>query len=319
MDTPAKEQPLRPAALVRSYLPAIIASCEADPTGNELADLLDSEYSKATFGLGKGLAFFRLVDGPTRPKHYAATKYPVGPDQVWLTQEWFDKHVPMFLKFLVGKHLVTAEEEEELAAQVATTPSKPTSGKPAGKALYPYKTVGDVHNTFTRNVLSRLRETEINTWAITLDYFDHRCAYCRRPAHKLQKDHVYSLNQEVLGEHRMGNLVPACGTCNSKKDDINFRDWLPTYVGEIDAAERITAIDRYMRTHAYVPLGESPGFDTAAATQLIKNYRAILQELSDQCVEELQALMRSAEQAGAEDLGMEHLSPGHDGSAGAPT
>ena len=52
-------------------------------------------------------------------------------------------------------------------------------------------------------------------WKAILEYFNHRCAYCRRAGLKLTKDHVIAIVRG--GGHTAENVVPACQRCNSMK------------------------------------------------------------------------------------------------------
>lgn len=54
-------------------------------------------------------------------------------------------------------------------------------------------------------------------WQETLEYFGNACAYCLRTDVKLTQDHVTAASKG--GAHAIGNLVPACKSCNSKKKD----------------------------------------------------------------------------------------------------
>lgn len=51
-------------------------------------------------------------------------------------------------------------------------------------------------------------------WAVIADTFGRRCVYCRR-ATELTQDHVVPLSKG--GNHTASNVVPACRSCNSKK------------------------------------------------------------------------------------------------------
>lgn len=54
-------------------------------------------------------------------------------------------------------------------------------------------------------------------WLNILEVFDHCCAYCLRKDQKLTMDHVIPVSKE--GEHTEENIVPACKSCNSRKND----------------------------------------------------------------------------------------------------
>ena len=53
-------------------------------------------------------------------------------------------------------------------------------------------------------------------WATLLTTYDNRCAYCKKRK-KLTVDHVIPLSKG--GINTIGNIVPACGSCNSSKCD----------------------------------------------------------------------------------------------------
>ena len=52
-------------------------------------------------------------------------------------------------------------------------------------------------------------------WRQILMDFNHRCAYCLRGDVPLQQEHMQPLSK--LGEHAVGNVIPACAPCNYKK------------------------------------------------------------------------------------------------------
>ena len=64
-------------------------------------------------------------------------------------------------------------------------------------------------------------------------------------------EHVIPINRTSLGEHRLGNLVPACRSCNAKKADQDYRAFLA------QETDRIAAIEAHMAKHDYVPIGEN--------------------------------------------------------------
>lgn len=60
-------------------------------------------------------------------------------------------------------------------------------------------------------------------WLRLVARYQHRCAYCneRRP---LTKDHVIPVSRG--GRHAIGNILPACQSCNSSKRDDLLVYWL---------------------------------------------------------------------------------------------
>ncbi|GAB2810396.1 HNH endonuclease signature motif containing protein [Lentzea nigeriaca] len=50
------------------------------------------------------------------------------------------------------------------------------------------------------------------------------CAYCGAPAASLQKDCVQAISRG--GRYTLGNVVPACGSCNASKCNAEVTGWL---------------------------------------------------------------------------------------------
>lgn len=55
------------------------------------------------------------------------------------------------------------------------------------------------------------------------DRFDSRCAYCCKPSDHMEIDHVVPLSRG--GRHAIGNLLPACRTCNRRKSARLLIEW----------------------------------------------------------------------------------------------
>ena len=67
---------------------------------------------------------------------------------------------------------------------------------------------------------ARLLDAPVNDltpaqWEDIKNTFNHRCAYCKRKMKRLTMDHITPLIKG--GSHTMQNVVPACKSCNSKK------------------------------------------------------------------------------------------------------
>lgn len=54
-------------------------------------------------------------------------------------------------------------------------------------------------------------------WAELKEYFNFRCAYCLESVEVLTQDHIVPVSKGGL--HAAENIVPACGSCNSRKRD----------------------------------------------------------------------------------------------------
>lgn len=62
-------------------------------------------------------------------------------------------------------------------------------------------------------------------WSRMLAIYDHRCAYCGSDGYgeTLHMDHVVPLARG--GRHAIGNVVPACPSCNYSKNDRLVTEW----------------------------------------------------------------------------------------------
>jgi hypothetical protein len=64
-------------------------------------------------------------------------------------------------------------------------------------------------------------------WAAILAYFNHRCAYCHRPASEvgtLAQEHMLPLSRR--GTNHARNIVPSCQPCNSSKRHRTPLEWI---------------------------------------------------------------------------------------------
>lgn len=52
-------------------------------------------------------------------------------------------------------------------------------------------------------------------WKAIKEHYGHRCVYCGRKMQRLTQDHIIPLSKG--GTHTVQNVVPACLSCNSKK------------------------------------------------------------------------------------------------------
>ena len=78
-----------------------------------------------------------------------------------------------------------------------------------------------------------------------------KCAYCDSDAETW--DHVFATvrHSEFSGAgHRLGNLLPCCKPCNSKKGNKHWKDYvLRRAEDELHKASRIKTIEAYLAAH----------------------------------------------------------------------
>lgn len=96
-----------------------------------------------------------------------------------------------------------------------------------------------------------------------LDFFDNECCYCG--AHvglqNSNQDHLIPVNKQSLGLHAWGNIVPACQSCNSKKQQKNWESYLSICcAGEVELeASRKVKLLQFMEQYKYEPNIELAG------------------------------------------------------------
>lgn len=243
-------------ALVRKNLPQLLRYCaEVDP--EEVVKLSDAAYCKEELGLL--YPFFRtprdVVELDTHA-HYWVQIHRVRDHDVRVTNHWFAKQRPLFIEYLLDKGLppvglTQAEVDADLAHVAATTPKSP------GGAKFKNHAIGRAQNSAVRYVLGNLGHESFTAkdWLAVKERFHHACAYCgsRR---QLVMDHAVPLSTGKLGEHRLGNLVPACHDCNTKKGQQRYDDFLRSLPEQEDAEERIRIVTDHMTAHGYRPLAD---------------------------------------------------------------
>jgi 5-methylcytosine-specific restriction endonuclease McrA len=106
--------------------------------------------------------------------------------------------------------------------------------------------------TIRRRTQKRSLPTHFNPsdWDRCLDYWHSRCAYCGNPpglfhALRLTADHFIPITSpDCLGTIPT-NIVPACQSCNSSKNDHDPTEWLTEKLGPRKAKRKLAEIRAY--------------------------------------------------------------------------
>jgi len=228
---------------VKQHIKNIFEYCN-NSNHNEIYLLLSPEYSKDTFKLS-GYPFCKVSEKiePSESKRYWTEVYVVRGKEVRVTSQWTAKMKESFIDYL---HLKGISSEINLSDNQKQVLSNQKNSRYRGNHI------GNAQNLFIRNILSNLGTDSFNEgdWEKTKEEFDYKCAYCGTKEEPLIMEHAVPINKEKLGEHRLGNLVPSCKSCNSKKGNQNFREFLS------DNTIAISIIKKYMDKHNYVPLDD---------------------------------------------------------------
>lgn len=76
---------------------------------------------------------------------------------------------------------------------------------------------------------NRIFNFSIDDWNEICELFDNKCSYCRKSG-KLQKDHFIPISFDS-GHTVPGNIIPACGSCNSSKINKTPIEWVVSKFG----------------------------------------------------------------------------------------
>ncbi len=152
-------------------------------------------------------------------------------------------------------------------------------------ARYRGSAIGNSQNLFIRNILSNLGDESFteSDWNDTKNYYSNRCAYCGTEDESLVMEHAIPINKLNLGEHRLGNLVPSCKECNSKKHHSNYKDYL------VDQPKELAKIQKYMEQKNYFPL-ESNG-NSEAITEILKMAHEEIGQLAQRYIQIINKLL----------------------------
>ena len=242
-------------ALVQHYIPIIFEHCEKQDH-SEFDRLCDRAYSKDTLGVNfpfcKPVADILALEN----RRYWSQVYVVRGISVRVTSQWFDppnsKSRSSLVRYLERHGIEVIEAARDVPDPTnAENPPVERIAR-ASRGRFKGNAIGNAQNLLVRNILSNVGEESFGPahWQGVIDDFDRRCAYCGQEG-ELLMDHVVPINKQSLGEHRLGNLVPSCRTCNANKGDKNFRAFLSPY------PDRIAQIEAHMDRHNYVPIGEN--------------------------------------------------------------
>jgi hypothetical protein len=80
-------------------------------------------------------------------------------------------------------------------------------------------------------------------WHACLDYFEHRCVYCGATPQVLCRDHF--IPSIKGGAYAVDNIVPACRSCNARKNDRDAEVWLVEKLGVEQAGVILKRIHDY--------------------------------------------------------------------------
>lgn len=271
--------------IVKRHIPAIFAYCEAQDMA-EFLRLQDQRFSKDIFDINYPFCTPAAKIPAEETMRYWRDEYVVNGVAMRVTSQWFNppisRSLPLLRDYLLKRGIAMDDVTDPPRASVAEPVSRPTRGRFKGNAI------GNAQNHLVRNILSRLGDEQFGAddWQAVIADFGHGCAYCGAKD-ELVMDHVIAINKQSLGEHRIGNLVPACRPCNARKAEQDFQAFLS------HDQPRTLAIRAHMAKHGYGPIGENDRL-----RQIIELAHQDLRHLADRYVTIINALMSNEDTGG---------------------
>lgn len=238
--------------LVQKFIPKIIEHCKKFDQ-EEINRLQDIKYSKQIFDIN--FSFFLHVEdirnSNLHDKYWKAT-YEINNKSYRVCNDWFVRNTDLFYKYLISKNIVTEDEISELILKYEKAKEDKIEKKLRQNSRYRGNAIGNAQNLLVRNILSNLGDESFggDDWKETKQFFGNRCAYCGEEKN-LVIEHAIPINKTMLGEHRLGNLVPSCNECNSKKSSLSYKEFLE------DDQDKIKKIKEYMKLKNYEPLANN--------------------------------------------------------------
>lgn len=271
-------------AWVQRNISAVFEYCEKqDPA--EFIRLQDLHYSKEVMGIY--YPFCRTVAkiDQIETVRYWKQEYIVLGVPVRVSSQWFNpptsNSLELFHKYLTDRQIPF--EHSVVLAPNSDHTSK--SVKREARGRYKMPAIGNGQNAVVRNILGSLGDEKFTAvdWEQVIADFAGCCAYCSNKG-DLVMDHVVPINKKNLGEHRIGNLVPACRSCNAKKGSMDFRAFLS------NNPLRIAVIEAHMDKYCYTPLGNS-----ALLLETFSMAHAEVGQLADRYIALIEAILKKDE------------------------
>lgn len=140
-----------------------------------------------------------------------------------------------YKSYMAEYKLRPGKREEMNAAHVRWSRTHPEAARETWRRYYQTpkgKLADQAHKNARRARLANVESTLTRKqWSEILAAFSGRCAYCGS-AVRITMDHVVPVSRE--GGHVPSNVVPACFSCNSRKNDVPLR----TFLARLDTTER---------------------------------------------------------------------------------
>ncbi|WP_377520058.1 HNH endonuclease [Priestia megaterium] len=143
-------------------------------------------------------------------------------------------------------------------------------------------------------------------WENIKEEFNYNCAYCgrkqgevievlvkRKPMKKeliLEREHIFMMNQEDVGLHHPGNIIPCCNPCNNSRHKKTWIQHLEDIcAGDIDVFQyRKEKILEQIEKYQYSSIKESELLKIReTAKKLYKEISSITETAANKVIEDL--------------------------------
>ena len=229
---------------------------------------IDIHYEKD--GCASLLAEFEYSKDDMRSEHEAKHRIPIDQrsrkDRFRSIHEGTNTYASVIRKYIIYRE---SEQDEELgnaglgrltdlgkpSAIPEVTPQSASVGRSKRNVRYKGNPIGNAQNLVIRTILSNLGDESFSEkdWDEAKEYFNGKCAYCGVADKDTVRDHAIPISKYKLGEHKLGNLVPSCRSCNSSKGERDFIEFCEDKKFDEIVIKRII---KYMVSRNYVPITE---------------------------------------------------------------
>ena len=108
-----------------------------------------------------------------------------------------------------------AKRDEQNKAWVEAHPERRREISRNWAARNPDTLLVNNHKRRARKAAAPVNDFTAAQWREIKEAYGHRCVYCGRKMERLSQDHIIPLSKG--GSHTVSNVVPACLSCNKKK------------------------------------------------------------------------------------------------------
>lgn len=138
-----------------------------------------------------------------------------------------------------------AENKDVIAAQKRIyyeNNKEEMSAKHRAYAKQNYESARTRSHKYRTKKRASVTDLTVEQWKFSLAYFEEKCCYCGKIAMVLNQEHIIPVSKG--GNYTASNIIPACGSCNSRKHNKNLLAWYSKM--DFFSWDRLSKISSYL-------------------------------------------------------------------------